>query len=202
MIKNNTTNKFFLILISSLITTQATFAGKIKCWRNDEGVKECGTYVPAEHSQKRIETRGETGRVIGIKERAKTKEEIKEINRLAKIKKMEDEKIAEQKKKDTILLKTFSRELEITMLRDSKVRVIDGIITVTQSNNKMLNKKLSKLKKRSGKNPSKHAVTDMKTLENRIAANKKTIASKRAEQEVIRLRFEKDLQRFRALKKK
>ena len=200
MMKNNTTTKFFLILISSLITTQTAFAGKIKCWRNDEGVKECGAYVPAEHSQKRIETRGESGRIIDIKERAKTKEELKEAKRLAKIKKIEDEKIAEQQKKDAILLKTFSRELDITSLRDSKIKVLEGIISVTNSNNLALNKKLSKLKKRSEKKPTKHDAEDIKKIEGRVAKNNKSIAEKRAIQNTIRKKFENDLQRFRALK--
>jgi len=200
MMKNNTTTKFFLILISSLITTQTAFAGKIKCWRNDEGVKECGAYVPAEHSQKRIETRGESGRIIDIKERAKTKEELKEAKRLAKIKKVEEEKIAEQQKKDAILLKTFSRELDITSLRDSKIKVLEGIISVTNSNNLALNKKLSKLKKRSEKKPTKHDAEDIKKIEGRVAKNNKSIAEKRAIQNTIRKKFENDLQRFRALK--
>lgn len=200
MMKNNTTKTFFLILISSLLTTQAAFAGKIKCWRNDEGVKECGTYVPAEHSQKRIETRGESGRVIEIKERAKNKEEIKEAKRLAKIKKIEEEKIVEQQKKDAILLETFSRELDITLLRDSKINVLEGIISVTASNNITLNKKLSKLKKRSKKKPTKHDAEDIKKIESRIAKNNKSIAEKRAMQNTIRKKFENDLQRFRALK--
>jgi len=200
MMKNNTTKTFFLILISSLLTTQTAFAGKIKCWRNDEGVKECGTYVPAEHSQKRIETRGESGRVIEIKERAKNKEEIKEAKRLAKIKKIEEEKIAEQQKKDAILLETFSRELDITLLRDSKINVLEGIISVTASNNITLNKKLTKLKKRSEKKPTKHDAEDIKKIENRIAKNNKSIAEKRAMQNTIRKKFENDLQRFRALK--
>jgi len=200
MMKNNTANTFFLILISGLLTTQAAVAGKIKCWRNDEGVKECGTYVPAEHSQKRIETRGESGRVIDIKERAKTKEEIKEARRLAKIKKIEEEKIAEQNKKDAILLKTFSRELDITLLRDSKINVLEGIISVTDSNNLALKKKLLKVKKRAEKKPTKHDAEDIKKIESIIAKNNKSIAEKRAIQDAIRAKFEKDLQRFRALK--
>ena len=202
MRKNNTNNLLFITaLAASFLFSQTVMAAKFKCWRNDEGVKECGTYVPAEHSQKRVETRGISGRIIDVKERAKTKEEIKEATRLGKIKKIEDDKVAEQKKKDSLLLDSFSRELDITMLRDSKVKVIEGIITVTNSNNKALNKKLSKLKKRSGAKPSKINLSDIKALENRIIKNEKSIAAKRSEQEVIRKRFEEDLLRFRSLKK-
>lgn len=201
MKKNNSNNILFILaLAATFLFSQAVMAAQFKCWRNNEGVKECGTYVPAEYSQQRVETRGDSGRIIEVKERAKTKEEVKEAKRLAKIKKIEDDKIAEQKRKDSILLKTFSRELDITMLRDSKIKVIEGIITVTNRNNKTLNKKLSNLKKRGGKKPSENILSDINIIENRIIKNEKSITTKRTEQDVIRQRFEKDLLRFRSLK--
>lgn len=200
MSKKNITNQALILSVMALFFSPPAFAAKFKCWTNDEGVKECGTYVPPEYSQKRIETRGDSGRVVEIKERAKTKEEIIEAKRLAKIKKIEDDKIAEQNKKNAILLKTFSRELDITLLRDSKINVLEGIIKVTNDNNHALNKKLQKLKARSAKKPSKHDAEDIQKIESRIAKNNASIAAKRKIQEDIRQKFEKDLQRFRALK--
>ena len=190
----------------TFLISQPVMAAKFKCWTNSDGVKECGSYVPAEYSQKRIETRSDSGRVIEVKDRAKTKAELAEIARLAKIKEIEDAKIAEQKKKDDILLKTFSRERDINMLRDSKIRVIEGIVTVTNSNNKALKKKLEKLQKRAanferrGKKPPESILEDIKLIENRLNKNKKSIDGKRNEQDIIRKKFEKDLQRFRTLK--
>ena len=206
MKKNNIMKTAFILSITSLFLAQPVIAAKFKCWTNNEGVKECGSYVPAEFSQKRIETRGKTGRVVEVRERAKTKEELTEIARLEKLKKIEDAKIAEQKKKDDILLKTFSRERDINMLRDSKVNVIEGIITVTNSNNKALNKKLAKLHKkaanveRRGKKPPANLLGDIKATESRLSKNKKSIALKRAEQKIIRTKFQKDLDRFHELK--
>ena len=206
--KNNITNKLFILGLSAFIVSQPVFAAKFKCWTNKEGVKECGSAVPPEYSQQRIETRGKSGRIIEVKERAKTETELAEIDRLAKLKEIEDAKIAAQKKKDDILLKTFTRERDINMLRDSKVNVIEGIITVTNSNNKALQKKLEKLQKRAanierrGKKPQANLLEDIKTIENRISKNKKSINSKREKQKIIRAKFAKDLQRFRTLKNK
>ena len=206
--KNNITNKLFILGLSAFLVSQPVFAAKFKCWTNKEGVKECGSAVPPEYSQQRIETRGKSGRIIEVKERAKTETELAEIDRLAKLKEIEDAKIAAQKKKDDILLKTFTRERDINMLRDSKVNVIEGIITVTNSNNKALQKKLEKLQKRAanierrGKKPQANLLEDIKTIENRISKNKKSINSKREKQKIIRAKFAKDLQRFRTLKNK
>ena len=200
--------KLTSLTIVSILISQPLMAGKFKCWTNNEGVKECGTYVPPEYSQKRIETRGKSGRVVEVDDRARTKAELAEIDRLAKLKAIEDAKIAEQKKKDEILLKTFSTERDINMLRDSKVNVIEGILTVTNSNNKALKKKLEKLQKRAanserrGKKPPKIVVDDIKEIQSRLSKNMLSIKSKRAEQEVIREKFAKDLQRFNKLKKR
>ena len=199
--------KFFSFSLLSFLVMQPAMAAKFKCWTNNDGVKECGSFVPPEYSQKRIETRGKSGRVIEVKERAKTKAELKEMARLAELKKIEDAKIAEQKKADAILLKTFTSERDITMLRDSKVNVIEGIITVTNSNNKALKKKLEKLHKkaanieRRGKKPTKRILDDIAAIEHRLNSNKKAIKAKRDEQELIRARFAKDLKHFRELKK-
>ena len=200
--------KFTSLTIVSILISQPVMAAKFKCWTNNEGVKECGSYVPPEYSQKRIETRSDQGRVVEVKDRAKTEAELAEIERLAKLKAIEDAKIAEQKKQDDILLKTFSNERDINMLRDSKIRVIEGILTVTNSNNKALKKKLEKLQKRAanaerrGKKPPENVVADIKAIENRLKKNKLSIESKRAEQKVIREKFAKDLQHFKELKNK
>lgn len=210
MSKNNIMNKIIIISLFTIFISQPVIAAKkstkFKCWTNNEGVKECGSAVPPEYSQKRIETRGGSGRVVEVEERAKNKEELAEMERQAELKKIEDAKIAEQNKKDSILLNTFSNERDINMLRDSKLNVIEGIITVTNGNNKSLNKKLEKLQKkaanieRRGKKPPKTLVSDIKAIEGSLEKNTKSITLKRVEQENIRAKFEKDLQRFRALK--
>ena len=207
MKKNHIMKNLFILTVSAFIFSQPAFA-KFKCWTNNEGVKECGSYVPPEYSQKRIETRGESGRVTEVKERAKNKAELAEIERLKKLKEVEDAKLAEQKKKDDILLKTFTRERDINMLRDSKINVIEGIITVTNSNNKALKKKLAKLQKKAaniekrGNKLPANLLEDIKTIENRIAKNNKSISAKREEQKEIKAKFAKDLERFHTLKGK
>ncbi len=206
MKKRITTSIYLVSLVITGLLTQPAQAGKFKCWTNSEGVKECGSFVPPEYSQQRIETRNASGRVVEIKERAKTKEELEEIARLEELKKIEEAKRAEQKKKDDILLKTFTRERDINMLRDSKVSVIEGIITVTKSNNKALGKKLKKLQKRAanverrGKKPPKALLDEISSIERQIARNKASIKAKRAEQAEIREQYSKTLERFRYLK--
>ena len=209
MKKNDIINKTFILCLSTFILSQPVMAAKkFKCWTNSEGVKECGSFVPGEYSQKRIETHSASGRRTSVEERAKSKAELAEIARLAELKKIEDAKIAAQKKKDDILLKTFSKERDINLLRDSKLNVIEGIIIVTKSNNKALNKKLVKLQKkaanieRRGNKPPETLLEDIKAIEIRLGKNAVSIKSKKDEQKIIREKFAKDMQRFRTLKNK
>lgn len=200
--------KLTTLVLACIFVSQPVMAGKIKCWRNNEGTRECGAYVPPEYSQKRTEERDKSGRVINVEKRAKTPEEIAEIERLEKLKKEEEARLAEQKKKDDILLKTFSTERDINMLRDSKINVIEGILTVTNSNNKALTKKLEKLQKqaanaeRRGKKAPDNIVADIQEIEARIAQNMASIKEKREEQNAIRDKFAKDLEHFKELKMK
>lgn len=200
--------KLTALTLISIFISQPVMAGKIKCWRNNEGVRECGAYVPPEFSQKRTETRDKSGRVVEVKERAKNEAEIAEIKRQEELKKIEDAKRAEQKKKDNILLKTFSTERDINMLRDSKINVIEGILIVTNSNNKALRKKLEKLQKkaanieRRGKKPPENILSDIKAIEARLNKNMASIKDKRKEQKIICNTFAEDLEHFRELKNK
>lgn len=199
--------KLTALTLVGVFISQPVMAGKIKCWRNNEGVRECGRYVPPEFSQKRTEIRNESGRVVEVEQRAKTKEEIAEIKRQEALRKEEEKRQAEQKKKDDILLKTFSSERDINMLRDSKINVIEGILTVTNSNNKALRKKLERLQKnaanieRRGKKPPENILTDIKAIEDRLKKNKASIKAKREEQQEICKKFAADMAHFRKLKK-
>ena len=71
--------KLTALTLVTIFISQPVMAGKIKCWRNNEGTRECGAYVPPEFSQKRTETRDKSGRVGEVENRAKTKEEILKI---------------------------------------------------------------------------------------------------------------------------
>ena len=199
---------FIIIFSLSGLIFSGSVQARMKCWTNNEGVRECGAYGPPEFSQKRTETRDKSGRVVEVKERAKNEAELAEIKRQEELKKIEDAKRAEQKKKDDILLKTFSNERDINMLRDSKINVIEGILIVTNSNNKALRKKLEKLHKkaanieRRGKKPSENILSDIKAIEARLNKNMASIKEKRKEQKIICNTFAKDLQHFRELKNK
>ena len=197
----------YLLFFGYITSMNIAHAGKIKCWRNSDNVRECGSNVPPEYSQKRIEILNDRGIVIEVKDAAKTPEQLAEAARLAKIEKLRQQRIAEQKRKDMILLQTFTVERDLVMSHKGKVSAIKSIIDITNSNTRSLQTNLSKLQKqaadyeRSSLKPPKQLTDDMEDLLRQIDDNNDFIKKKDKALLSLNKKFDIELDRFRALKK-
>ena len=195
-----------LCLISLLIAAPATMAGTIKCWTNKDGVRECGAAVPPEYSQQRVEVINERGIVVEVKEAAKTKEQLEEEARLAKLKQEELRRQEEARLRDTILLHTFTTERDLKISFDDKIDVNKGIIDITNNGTKTLRKNLREVQKkaanyeRAGEKTPERVFEEMNSLQRQIKDNDEFIARKQEEINVLKQQYEADLKRFRELK--
>ena len=193
----------FIFLICAGLSVQS--ATKIKCWTNKEGVRECGTSVPPEYAQQGHETLDEQGRVISETQRAKTKEEIAEQERLAAIEREKKQAEEEQKRKDKILLDTYTKVEDIEKMRDDKVRVIESRITLTKSRIEKTKVDLDKRiqtaadAERDGKKPNKALLQDIETLRKRIKNNQEFIAEREQEIASVKASYNADIKRFKEL---
>ena len=197
-------------LFGLLAWAPPSVAGAIKCWTNDEGVRECGSAVPPEYSQKRVEVINERGMVVEVKDRAKTREELeaekREAERLAKLKQEEQRRLEEQRLRDTILLNTFTTERDLKISYDDKIEAIRGIIDITQSGTRSLNQNLQAAQKkaanyeRAGEKPPQQVFEEMESLKRQMQDNDRFIAQKQDEIKVLQQKYNADLKRFRELK--
>jgi hypothetical protein len=64
-----------LMMLSAMVFASTANAG-IKCWKNHEGVRECGNVVPPEFAQEGHEEKSKSGRTIGAQGRARSAEEL------------------------------------------------------------------------------------------------------------------------------
>ncbi len=202
--------RLLFVSVITLLSIPAFSQAAIKCWTNNEGVRECGNAIPPEYAQKSSETINERGITVETKERALTKEELSKIKakeeeeqqRVAK----EEEKNKKQAAADRVLLATFLSEDEIITARDRKLAVIDGNIEVTNITIDKLNDDLQTQRKkaanyeRRGKTVPEGTLKEIASLERQIASKQEFIESKQAEKETIREKYAKDLERFRELK--
>lgn len=179
---------------------------RIKCWTNNEGVRECGEKVPPEFAQKGHQEMSKQGVVVGKKERAKTKEELVEAARQAQIAEQEQKVKDEKAKQDKILLDTFTSVADIETVRDDKLAVIESSITLTNKRNEKTQEDLDKriqaaaAEERAGNTPNEALLKDIEDLRSRIKNNNSFIEGKRKEQDVVKAEASVDIERFKMLK--
>lgn len=193
-----------LLLLCLLALSIPTHAA-IKCWENDDGVKECGEKIPPQYSQKSHKTISSQGITVESSPRAQTKEELQEAKEIAKIKAVEDAIKAKQLEQDRILLNTYSNTSDIQISADSKIKVIESIIRLTEKRNSNVQSNIEKLNKRSetiksgGKTLPKYLQEQLQSLEKQTDNNKKFIVEKVAEQKNIKEEYAEKIKRFNEL---
>lgn len=199
------------VLLGCLAAGQAT-AG-IKCWKNHEGVRECGTSVPPEFAQGGHKVLNNMGMEVDATARAKTQAELeaeaeaKHQQEVEAEREKEAERLAaEQRRKDQILLQTFTSEKEIAHSRDEKIAVIDNNIGITHSRLEKLRVNLRKLRKnaareeKTAKGVSEKLRHDIANVDGQIKKNKRYIADREQEKAGLQAEYGAMIQRFTELK--
>ncbi len=195
-----------ILLASSALTSPRNVQALIKCWVNNEGIKECGNAVPPQYVQKGYQEISEGNWVSNRKERIKTEEEMEEKDRLARLEAERKEREEKQKTMDDALLKTFSSVNDIERVRDDRVLALEGTIKLTQERNKKLQSDLDDYTERAaelereGKLPPENFLNNIKSLKQQMKKNNDFITQKRQEQQNIKETLTASIKRFKELK--
>lgn len=193
-------------LLLGIGLSSGTAQAKIKCWKNSDGIRECGNAVPPEYAQQGHDEINKQGIRIKSHERARTKAELAEVKRLQAI---EDEKkrlAEEQAMHDRVLLDTFASEDEIVMTRDGKITSIKTEIRLTNSSMNSAEERLNQLRKqaanreRAGKPVTKKLSEDIQKAQTQIKEYEIFVDSKQAEKDKLQQQFEADVKRYRELR--
>jgi len=183
---------------------------KIVCWKNNDGVRECGNAVPPEYAQGSVERKTKEGLTVEKTERAKTAEELEqarvEAARLAE-QEAERKRLAElQARRDRVLLQTFSTEEDLRLTRDGKVAAIDSrikhseqVVAKFQANVTEMQGEAAALERGGKKVPAKLAAQIAEAQE-QIDKTLEEIERRKRERVQLKTQFEADLARFRELK--
>ena len=179
---------------------------KIKCWKNSDGIRECGNTVPPEYAQQGHDEISAAGIKIKHHERAQTEAELAET---ARLKAIEDEKkrlAEEQAMHDRVLLDTFASEDEIIMARDGKITSIKTEIRLTNRSMNKAEERLSQLRKqaanleRAGKPVTEKLSKDIQHTQAQITEYETFVNIKQLEKNTIHQQFETDVTRYRTLR--
>lgn len=209
---NSSRVALFVYALAGLVAVllPASASAGIKCWTNNDGVRECGNVVPPEYAQKGHREMTETGVTVGTTRRAKTSEELRksreEEARLAAVRAEEARNMRERKTKDRVLLSTFTTEKELTLAHEGQVAAIDTRIGHTEKILKQLEHTLTQLRsqaaklERSGKTITPEIKGRIAKTEQRMQDRKDFIESRRLQKAELAAQFSKDLDRYRELK--
>lgn len=179
---------------------------RIKCWTNNEGVRECGEKVPPEFAQKGHQELSKQGMLVEEQDRAKTQEELEEEARLAAIEVEKKKQEEEQAKEDRVLLQTFSNVADIELVRNEQLKALEANINVTITRSEKIQQDLddriaqAAAQERAGNTPNKELLNDIESLRRQIDTNNKFVEDKRTEQVEIRKDYDKRIARFKELR--
>jgi len=193
------------LIALSLMVLSLPAQARIKCWENSDGVRECGERVPPEYAQKSHKEISSQGITLEESERARTKEEIAEDERLAAIQAEEDRKQAEIEKQDKILLDTYSNTDDIQMTSDGKIAALESTIKLANKRNEKIQANLDKrtataaAAELAGKQPAEDLLKDIQSLQRQIKNNDKFVVDKRMEQEEIKKEYADKIVHFKEL---
>ncbi len=194
-----------VLCIMSFVLDTAT-AGKIKCWNNHEGVRECGNVVPPEFAQQGHEIKSTGGITLGREDEARSIEEVEAAHEARLAAAAAAAEAREQAIKDRVLLDTFSSEDDMVLARDGQISHLQSQAKITESHIEKLKRGLDELieeaagHERRGKVPPEKLVSDIESLREQIADNEKFIETKQLETRAIEEKFARDIRRFRSLK--
>jgi hypothetical protein len=183
---------------------------KIVCWKNHEGVRECGNAVPPEFAQKSIERKSSMGLTVEKTQRAKTQEELDkervENQRMRKEKLKADRQAAEQGRKDRVLLQTFTTEEDLRLATDGKIAVIDSRVKHSEQLAKKFEKTRDEMQgeaaqfERRGKKVPPELTKKINDVQLQFNNNRAQIDQRNQDRLQVQQQYESDLARYRELK--
>ena len=206
-IENRSARKTAIALCAMFsIALAPAHAGKLYKWVDENGQVRYGDKIPAQYAKKSNQTLNKQGVVVETKAAAKTPEQIAEEQRLAELKKQQEQELREQQHKDRILLDTFTNEDEMIMTRDGKIEAIEAVIRITKGRNEKTRQRLADLNRqaanmeRTGRKVPQEIHQQIAESRAQLKQNEDYIVSRQREQQAIREKFEQDIKRFRDLK--
>jgi len=200
------TTPITLALLVAVAVAAPHASARIKCWTNNEGVRECGNTVPPEYAQKSHQELTKQGVKVKTTTRAKTPEELRKEAEADKIKQEEMRKRRARAAEDRVLLATYTTEDEMRLTRDEQRGVIDSRIKHTEriiedlkSKRKTLQAEAAK-QELSGKKVAPKLLGNIKLINDRIKKQRTIIEDRHRDQAALEARFAADLNRYRELK--
>ncbi len=199
-------NTFTLLSLFILSGFSMNTLAAYKCWKNHEGITECGEKIPPEFAQKGHREISGQGMVIDKQERARTESELKAAEKQARLDKEKKERAAEKSRQDKILMDSYTKISEIEKARDDKIAVIRSSIALSEKRNVKLTEELAKHRasaekeELAGRAPGDDLIADIESLKRQLKNNQQFMKDKDKEIQTLKDRYAADIARFEELR--
>lgn len=182
-------------------------SGQVYRWVDDQGVVHFGDQVPAEYAPIDRQVLNQYGIPLRTEQGAMTEEELEAERKAAAEKKA----AVAAARRDEVLLSTYLSVEEIEALRNRRIELIDGQISVTSNYLQSLRERLKQLQaeastfKPYSKDPEAEPIDEKLADEladtaDSIALYEKTLQDTRNRQGRVVMAFDADIARFKELK--
>ncbi len=196
-------NAFFLFSLSLvfILSTPVT-AGKLYRWVDENGKVSFSDKVPPKHSRKEHSQLNESGRVIAIKDAAKTPKQIELLKRINALQQVQQKLLDEQLADDSALLKTFQSSTDIDTLAASKTDMVKSHIAIASGQSETLKKQLLSHQKvaanfeRKGKKIPQKTLDNIESSQTQFDKNQREISAFKLQKKQITEQLIKDKKRF------
>ncbi len=189
------------ILFIAMITAAEA---KLYKWVDEKGVTHYGETIPPEYADKDNVQFSDKGTVIKKTEKVSPEERRAKAEQAAK-KRAEDKAAFEQRRKDNMLLSTFSSENEIDLARDRNLQQVDAVINSIQLLHKSAVKTLESYhqevdeRTKAGKKIPESLLADITDTEIQVKKLQQDLTKAQEKSAAVRASYEADKLRYREL---
>ena len=182
----------------------AVAEAKLYKWVDEKGVTHYGETIPPEYADKDNVQFSDKGTVIKKTEKVSAGERRAKTEQAAK-KRAEDKAAFEQRRKDNMLLNTFSSENEIDLARDRNLQQVDAVINSIQLLHKSAVKSLESYhqevdeRTKAGKKIPESLQADINESESQVKKLQHDLTKALAKSAAVRASYEADKVRYREL---
>jgi hypothetical protein len=179
-------------------------------WVDDTGHVQFTDKIPPSAVNRGREILNNDGMATQVIERAKTKEEFERDQEVERLRAEQKKILAKQQAADQVLLRTFRSEDDMILARNGKLEAIGVGVYVAQGSVRRFQTKLTELQRKAANlelskagSTEQHANLDkeIKDTLKRINDTYQLIRTKEQDQQVIRDTYDRDIRRFRVLKR-
>jgi len=200
-------SSIFLAFLLCLFASPAIHAKKMYKWVDEHGKTIFSDQVPPEQSQLRRESLNEKGRIVDVTEKAKTKEQLAQDERLNALKQAQEKIIAQQLDRDKVLLNTFRNLDDMQAALAGKMQTLDtqkhaleGNLKRAESQLETQQQKATAIERKGAKIPQP-MLNEIKATQAQIQVAYGEINKHAEKKAAIKAEFEADIERYKFLTK-